>query len=545
MIPASVPVFLLLGLAAAGNHEAGSAACAPCHRAIYNAYSRTPMAMSSGRAGSSAFPEKFDGAEFSHERSGVRYRVSRERENYSFDFDKASPEATIHGSRPLEFFIGSGAVGRSYLFAVDGFLYQAPVSYYSGPGKWGLSPGYQQHDRLYLNRAVEPGCLECHASRLQPRPGTQNGFATPPFLEPGVSCERCHGPGESHIAKMKPGRTGASPEIVNPAKLDPSRRESVCAQCHLCGQARIVKAQSFRPGERISGYAAVFVWSGGDPEMKVTSHFENLARSKCKRAGGDRLWCGTCHEAHSTPSQSAFRTKCLQCHETAACKESQTRRRERQDNCIECHMPRNPVSDVEHAVYTDHSIPRRPRPFRASSGSGETLVPFGSSQASTRDLALAYASLAGIGYQSRAEKLLRAAQDESPDDVQVLLHLAYIYGRTSREEKAIPLYERVLRADPAQTVAAVNLASALIKRGRAAEAMRLWKDALSRSPGLEAASLNLASAQFRSGDLSSAEITLVKTLNLNPDNSVARKLLADVRKAAPTRSPRSPDTGPR
>src|SRR5262249_42980385 len=143
------------------------------------------------------------------------------------------------------------------------------------------------------------------------------------------------------------------------------------------------------------------------------------------------------------------------------------------------------------------------------------------------DLALAYASLTGDRDQSRTLKLLLSAQAENPDDIEVLLHLAYLSG----DDKAIPLYEQVLRADPSQVVAAVNLGSALIKRGQVARAVRLWKDALVRSPGLDAARINLASAQFRTGDLRAAEATLVKALGLNPDNPVARKLLEEVRQA--------------
>lgn len=520
-----VPALLVLVQLAAQNHEVGSAVCEPCHRAIYQTYTRTPMALSAGRVGSGAFREKFDKSEFSHDRSGVRYRVSTERKGYFFDFDKAAPEATIHGSKPLEFFIGSGAVGRSYLFAVDGFLYQAPVSYYSGPSSWGLSPGFQHYDRLYLTRPVEPTCLQCHASRLQPLPGTQNGFASEPFLEGGVSCERCHGPGQSHIARMKSGPTGASREIVNPTKLDPDRRDSVCAQCHLSGEASVVKKQGFRPGERISDYLAVFVRSGGSPGMKVTSHFEKLSQSACKRASGDRLWCGTCHDPHSPPAE--LRKKCLDCHEPAACKERPAARLQNHDDCVRCHMPRNPVADVEHAVYTDHSIPKRPRSAQPPPSRNLTLVPFGRAKASIRDLALAYASLPEAGDRPRTLKLLRSALAEAPDDIEVLLHLAYL----SSEDKAIPLYEKVLRADPNQVVAAVNLGSALIARGHVARAISLWKDALAKSPGLEPARINLASAQFRAGDSTSAEATLVKALGLNPDNAVARKLLAKIRQS--------------
>jgi tetratricopeptide (TPR) repeat protein len=74
-----------------------------------------------------------------------------------------------------------------------------------------------------------------------------------------------------------------------------------------------------------------------------------------------------------------------------------------------------------------------------------------------------------------------------------------------------------------------GFASALMKRGQAPEAMRLWRDALERSPGLENARLSLAVAQYRTGDIRGAEAGLVKLLELNPSNTVGRKLLNEVR----------------
>jgi len=47
---------------------------------------------------------------------------------------------------------------------------------------------------------VLPGCLSCHASFLKVVAGTQNRFASPPFGEGGVACERCHGPGDARVA---------------------------------------------------------------------------------------------------------------------------------------------------------------------------------------------------------------------------------------------------------------------------------------------------------------------------------------------------------
>src|SRR5207247_6028193 len=123
------------------------------------------------------------------------------------------------------------------------------------------------------------------------------------------------------------------------------------------------------------------------------------------------------------------------------------------------------VRDVEHAVYTDHSIPRRPAAARAVPADAP-LIPFGGGEASDRELGLANASSAGI-------PLLEKAESEHPDDVPVLVQLGYLYDRAGHEEKAMVMYERALRLDPSQVTAAANLAGTWIKRGRTADAVRL------------------------------------------------------------------------
>ena len=58
-------------------------------------------------------------------------------------------------------------------------------------------------------------------------------FATP--LEEAIDCQRCHGPGQRHVALASAG--GARDEIraaiVNPKRLPPDRELEVCMQCHL------------------------------------------------------------------------------------------------------------------------------------------------------------------------------------------------------------------------------------------------------------------------------------------------------------------------
>jgi predicted Zn-dependent protease len=276
--------------------------------------------------------------------------------------------------------------------------------------------------------------------------------------------------------------------------------------------------------------------------MKVTSHFEKYSRSRCKVASGARLWCGTCHDPHVVPEESEkanyFQKKCLQCHRDRACAEKIAVRLTAGDNCIVCHMPRNPVADVQHVAYTDHSIPRRRDSRRAQVDTTNCLIEsFAGAAETERDLALAYAQLAieeeNPACQERAFALLRKVEPGNPRDPAVLVQLAYLYDRRSMEREAISLYERALEVDPSQITAAINLGAALSKQGRSSRAMLLWKDVLARSPGSEAASLNLASAQIRGRDAKSAQATLRRALRLSPGSMAIRKLLDELRRTAP------------
>src|SRR5260370_9072452 len=137
-------ISILVLAACALRGETSSEVCARCHQEIANAYRATGMARSSGEVTGI----EIEGS-FAHKPSGVRYRVFRKDAAAWFSFDLAD----VHGSRRLEYFIGSGSVGRSYLYSVDEFLYQAPASWYPAPQRWYLSPGHKHYDSLFLTPA--------------------------------------------------------------------------------------------------------------------------------------------------------------------------------------------------------------------------------------------------------------------------------------------------------------------------------------------------------------------------------------------------------
>src|SRR5665213_1094997 len=332
----------------------GSRACAECHASIFQRYTRTPMALSSGAAGDNDAVEQFGRGSFAG--SGYVYGVARRGDKYVLGVRKQD------GSQPpferkLSYFVGSGSAARSFLMDLDGFLYEAPVTYYASSytssDRWNFSPGYRAYSYPFLTRAIAPACLACHSTGVRPVPRTQNGYESPPFLEAGIGCERCHGPGGAHVQSRK------AADIVNPARLEPQRRDSVCNQCHLSGEVRVDRAgmasRNFVAGEKLDNYAVAFTRASTTRRMKVTSHAENLAQSACKRASGDRMWCGTCHDPHGSPAASErvawFRSKCLTCHAIQDCKGTSAARAAKKDDCAACHMPRTNVSDAEHVVY--------------------------------------------------------------------------------------------------------------------------------------------------------------------------------------------------
>jgi tetratricopeptide (TPR) repeat protein len=347
------------------------------------------------------------------------------------------------------------------------------------------------------------------------------------------------------VDKMKAGNREGPSGIVNPAKLDPERRASVCAQCHLTGAARVPRRHAakaaYRPGELLSDYTAYFGWADADaPGMSANSHFEKLRQSACQRAAGDRLWCGSCHDPHGEPASEQraefYRARCGKCHGPSACKGSPAARRKVQDDCTACHMPKGGVRETEHAVFTDHSIPRRASSAAAQPGpAGRSLVPFWNTPVEDRDLGLALASVAGddANLRRRALELLQKAAVSGPEDVPVLVQLAQLLDQAGRDDEAMALSERILRLDPAQAAVAVNLGAYYMQRGRAEEAMRLWKDALSRNPALTVARINLAVAQYKAGEPAAAQASLRKALWFDPDHETARRLLAEIQAGRP------------
>ena len=511
----------------------GNEACAKCHGSIYRSYMKTAMAQASGLASE----ERFVAGSFTHQPSGIKYEIYRSDEKTWLSFERPG-DPMVRGKRELLYYIGQGRRGRTYLFSVDGFAFEAPVNWYSDRQMWDMPPAYSNTREIPMNLPALMSCLECHGSGIQPPvAGTENRYKVPIFSYPGVTCERCHGPGKAHT-------TGAP--IINPAKLNAKRRDQVCMQCHLEGNVAIERTgrhlYEYKPGDDLFQNVRYFVLSDSDPErLRATSQFEALAQSMCKKKSGDRLSCTTCHDPHQIVSPeervSFYRRKCLACHgDKFAAKHYRDQR-----DCTGCHMPESLSSDIAHTEVTDHRLLRRPQQalHTRTTQAFPQLVAFPPSEKAEqdmRDLALAWQATVNSGMtsaQNLAEQSLRAALKHSPTDPALLSSLAYVEQRRGADHEARRLYGEALKSDPDSIDAATNLGVLEAKEGHLNEAVKLWQLAFGRAPGRSEIGMNLGRSLCAVGRYDQARDDVMRVLQFNPDLDIAKQLLRHLDKVPP------------
>ncbi len=279
--------------------------------------------------------------------------------------------------QPIAYVIGSGARGYSYLLEDEGLMFQSPLTWYSQSEKWDLSPRYDK-ENFRFTRRITDGCLSCHVGRINADPIRENHFLKPHILEAGIGCERCHGPGQEHIQlhSANDSLKGEHDPIVNPSSLSDGKRASVCYQCHLSPDYRVLRAGrshfDFRPGNPLSDTWVVFsigTGIGKDGSTDAVNHVEQMHASECFQQSKSWFGCTSCHNPHQNPPQGQeeiyYRSRCLKCHqenETIDCSVVEQERLSvtSLDSCIHCHMPKLTASDVAHTSQTDHRILKRP-----------------------------------------------------------------------------------------------------------------------------------------------------------------------------------------
>jgi hypothetical protein len=414
----------------AGVKYVGDDACAECHEGHVKRFRRHPMARSLTAVTDGTGPERYD-EKAGNSFTSLGHLFSVERRGSQVIHHETVQDSKGHTvgdvSAAARFVIGSAKQGSSYLVERDGFLTQSPISWFSRKGDrggWGLSPGFTE-GQLHFDRPVTLQCLFCHGTPPAPVENAVNQFHSPLTDTRPMGCERCHGPGELHVQRRKrsePVEGDVDFTIVNPRHLAPDLREDVCQQCHLQGETRVVRrARSlldYRPGLPLPQYVSIYVRPPAASEGKAISHVEQMYLSRCFRESKGRMGCVSCHDPHEVPAPDErvgfFRDRCLKCHGETSCHLAPAARRARNkdDSCIDCHMPQDPARNVAHSSFTDHRIVRRrdqpPAPAERRRPDDIPLAHFHRNRVGERDKELS---------RDLALALTEVARDPCPDAV--------------------------------------------------------------------------------------------------------------------------------
>jgi hypothetical protein len=305
--------------------------CASCHPAQANPHPQTSMAHAMELVAECTILKTHGLLTFTE--GAYSYRIERKGDESMYSVSDG--QQTM--SAPIRWAFGLGQAGQTYVYEVDGELYQTRVSYYRELDGLDLTIGAKnikpanvmQAAGRVMDRDEKLRCFGCHATNA-----TEGLKLRLDQMTAGVQCERCHGPTENHLKGIRHGDS----KLAHMTRLKLSSTEDLanfCGQCH-------------RTWDDIAS-------SGIFGVSNVRFQPYRLTNSKCYDSEDARINCVACHDPHNEvdKADSNYDSKCQACHgggkpAARACKVSQK-------NCVSCHMPKIELPGAHHK-FTDHQI---------------------------------------------------------------------------------------------------------------------------------------------------------------------------------------------
>lgn len=360
--------------------------CRQCHQSIYESFIQTGMGSSFDVASKKKSSALFDNHNVIYDSiKDFYYKAFWENDSLQFLEFRLDGKDTVHKRiETVSYIVGSGQHTNSHIINTNGYLNQAPMTFYTQKGTWDLPPGFENGGNSRFSRLIGLECMSCHNAYPEFKMGSENKFD---LVKNGIDCERCHGPGEKHVADKRAGKlVDISKEIdysiVNPAKLPIALQLDICQRCHVQGNAVLNDDKSFydfRPGMHLQEVMNVFmpVYKGMPNEHIMASHAERMKMSRCYtetiesriknksnelRPYQNALTCITCHNPHvsvKVTNNDVFNNACKNCHnlnKKSECSEKPQVLDKENYNCVKCHMTKSGATDIPHVRVTDHWI---------------------------------------------------------------------------------------------------------------------------------------------------------------------------------------------
>jgi hypothetical protein len=529
----------------------GSQACSRCHLGIYRKFSKTSMGRSMSLVTPAFLAATPSSATYFNERLGRHFEVYAKEGKLYQNESGTGPDGkqSFRDDHEIDWIIGAGVNGFGAIIQRDGYLFQAPLSFYSRPKNWGPSPGYESTD-LGFNRPILAGCIFCHSGRPNPIAGTNGGYENPPFSEMAIGCESCHGPGAAHMRAMSGhGLPGKDFGIVNPARLTPYLADNICMGCHQTGDVRVLKPgktyQDFHPGQPLEDTLSILMvppTRENPPSADHVEHYYSMTLSKCYRASRGRMSCITCHDPHVEPTSEEapayFNNKCLTCHTNQSCKLPLATRMHQQpaNDCIACHMPKRDIQVISHSSATNHRIvatPDEPFPdvtFQQTTASLPDLInldPAPGQENAAPPLLSAYGELA----ENRPEyvapylQVLGKLEQTQPENPLVQAALGRKELQSGNFQAAADHLRRALQAGPPVATTCADLANALAHLGQTEQAIPLLNQSIALDPFNPVTQKMLVVRLIELKDYAKARSALEQYLAIFPQDSFMRQML--------------------
>ncbi len=520
----------------------GMEVCRSCHPDQHAGFVQTGMGQSWGRAPQHS-KAVFDAHAVVYDsiRNLWYHPFLRDSALYVLEYRLEGGDTTHRRLERIDYVVGSGQHTNSHLIMRNGYLFQAPVTWYAQEQRWDLAPGFADWGNPRFGRWIGAECVSCHNHLPEQVPGSVNKYARMPL---GIECERCHGPGSLHVEEKLAGivvdtAREADLSIVNPRRLPRPLQLDLCQRCHLQGIALLRPGKTFydfRPGMALDSVMQVWLprYADSDARFIMASQADRLRQSACFRES-EELSCLSCHNPHRsvrrTP-RSHFNAACRKCHPgppESVCTAPAAMRTAAANDCVSCHMPSSGTADIPHVRITDHRIGRataRRHLFGESRTKGKgfrELKLLTRGRATPLDRARAFLALydkflpAPFVLDSAAHYLARARADE-PLYEQVRIHLLFnredwqgllAFAKRLRPEAVRDAWTAYRLGEAASKLEVPHLALAWL--GRAVELMPLHLDFLEK----------LGVAQMNARRFAEAKATFLKVLAEYPDRPVS------------------------
>ncbi len=434
----------------------GMKACQSCHQEIYETFLQTGM----GQSFDHATPQKSAATFGDHivlydSLNNFYYKPFWQQDSLyikEFRLDAESKDTVYQRNQYVKYIVGSGQHTNSHIFDDNGYLYQAPITFYTQKGMWDLAPGFEGGFSSRFNRMIGLECMTCHNALPNFVQGSENKYLKVPN---GINCERCHGAGELHVKEKLANNIVDTSKyvdytIVNPKRLPRPMQLNLCKRCHLQGIAVLKegkKFDDFKPSMFVHEVMDVFLpeYDGNETQFIMASHAHRMEKSACFKKSD--MTCLSCHNPHisvkNTPRQT-FNDACINCHKNSQptstvdgnsasmgidvtnCSLPQTERiAENNNDCSGCHMPISGSIDIPHVTIHDHYI-RKPIP-ESEKNKIENFI------------GLQAATDAAVDEWTRAKAYLHFYESYSPQPS--MLDSAAYYLQQSQERNPLKLLE--------------------------------------------------------------------------------------------------------